>query len=101
MKTRSIDHAPTQRLLPVRSPDELAFLVKESEILTGRRGREFVVAGADRLAYRVHADAAGFHIARVDAASAQALLATAPELAAHTLGQAMAGGQLFTEPLGH
>lgn len=100
MNTRSIHEPPVQRLLPVRSPDELAFLVKESEVVTGRRGRKFVVAGADRLAYRIHADTAGFHIARVGAAAARASLATAPGLAAHPLGQAMAGGQLFTEPLG-
>ena len=54
----SIRALPMQRLLPVRSLDEFEHLVKESEVLTGAPGRTFVVAGADRPAYQVHADVA-------------------------------------------
>ena len=74
----SIRALPMQRLLPVRSLDELEHLVKESEVLTGAPGRTFVVAGADRPAYQVHADVAGFQIARLDGAMACGLLYTEP-----------------------
>jgi len=38
------------RLLSVQAPEDIEYLVKESEVLTGRSGRTFVIAGADRLA---------------------------------------------------
>jgi hypothetical protein len=98
-QTSSIRDLPMQHLLPVRSVDELELLVKESEILTGNAGRAFVVAGADRPAYQVHADIAGFLIARLDGTVQHQILATAPELASHALGNAMACGLLYTEPL--
>lgn len=99
VQTTSIRELPMQHLLPVRSLDELEFFVKESEILTGNAGRAFVVAGADRPAYQVQADIAGFHIARLDSAVQHQMLATAPELAGHAIGNALACGLLYTEPL--
>lgn len=50
-KSSSIRDLPLQRLLPVRSIADLAYLVKESEIVTGTPGREFVIVVADRPAY--------------------------------------------------
>ena len=95
----SIRALPMQRLLlaldEARPPDG----VKESEVLTGAPGRTFVVAGADRPAYQVHADVAGFQIARLDGAMPHEVLATARELASHPIGSAMACGLLYTEPL--
>lgn len=99
VQTRSIRELPMQRLLPVRSVDELELLVKESEILTGNAGRAFVVAGADRPAYLVRADIAGFDIARLDSPVQHQTLATGQELASHAIGNAMACGLLYTEPL--
>jgi len=40
------------RLLSVQAPEDIEYLVKESEVLTGRSGRTFVIAGADRSALR-------------------------------------------------
>ena len=96
-QTRIAHDAPS--LLTVQAPEDIEFLVKESEVLTGAPGRTFVVAGADRPAYQVHADAAGFQIARLDGAVPRQWLATAPELASHAIGHAMACGLLYTEPL--
>lgn len=98
-QTLSIRALPMQHLLPVRSVGEFEHLVKESEVLTGNAGRTFVVAGADRRAYQVHADVAGFQIERLGGAVPHQVLATAPELASHPIGNAMACGLLFTEPL--
>jgi hypothetical protein len=95
----SLRTAGMQHLLPVRSVGEFEHLVKESEVLTGNAGRTFVVAGVDRPAYQVHADAAGFQIARLDGAVPHQWLATAPELASHPIGHALACGLLYTEPL--
>ena len=48
-------HTPRQSapLLAVTAPEDIEFLVKESEVLTGQPGRIFVIAGAERLSYRV------------------------------------------------
>ena len=40
---------PSEALLPVRALDDIEYLVKESEVVTGQAGRAFVIAGADRL----------------------------------------------------
>ncbi len=50
---RTSGHAPNASAwLPVQALSDIEFLVKESEVLTGRAGRCFLVAGADRLTYR-------------------------------------------------
>ena len=99
----SIRALPMQQLLPVRSLDELEHFVKESEVLTGRAGRTFVIAGADWLAYRVHWHPIGLKVERLDAEgrvlSAQHLLPR--EFLGHSLIEALAAGQLFTPPVRH
>ena len=89
------------KLVPVRTLNDLDWLVKENEIMTGESGREFVVAGADRPAYRVKFDLAGYQIQRVDdeKQTAMPLHATAPELIRHALGNALASGLLYTAAL--
>jgi len=96
IRTTALKH-----LVPVRTLDDLDWLLKESEILTGARGREFVVAGADRPAYLVQIDHAGYEILRIDQdeACAAPLRATAPDLVHHTLGNALACGLLYTTAL--
>ena len=92
-------------LLTVQAPEDIEFLVKESEILTGRAGRTFVIAGADWLAYRVHWHPIGLKVERLDAEgrvlsgvhSTQHLLPR--ELLGHSLMEALAAGQLFTPPI--
>jgi hypothetical protein len=97
----AIRSAPLRGLLPVRSLNDLNWFVKESEIITGNPGREFVVAGADRPTFRIHLDHVGYQIARVDCGeqAAAPVSATAPELVQHVLGDALARGQLFTTAL--
>ena len=45
------DQAPitsgSPSLLTVQAAEDIEFLVKESEVLTGQAGRTFVIAGAD------------------------------------------------------
>ena len=88
-------------LLTVQAPKDIEFLVKESEVLTGRAGRTFVIAGADWLAYRVHWHPIGLKVERLDAEgrvlSAQHLLPR--EFFGHSLMEALAAGQLFTPPI--
>lgn len=84
--------------MSVRAPDDIEFLVKESEILTGQPGRLFVIAGADRLPYRVQWHSMGFKVDRLDAqgqalSSQQVLHWEFPD---HSLVQALRAGQLFT-----
>ena len=89
---------PSEALLPVRALDDIEYLVKESEVVTGQAGRAFVIAGADRLIYRVHWHPLGFKVERLDA-QAQALdcrYLLPWEFEQHSLAQALACGQLFT-----
>ena len=90
-------------LLSVQAPEDIEFLIKESEVLTGQAGRRFVIAGADRLAYRVLWCPIGLKVERLDAEgrvlSTQHLLPR--EFLRHSLIEAQAVGQLFTPPVGH
>ena len=92
----------TPSLLTVQAPEDIEFLVKESEVLTGRAGRTFVIAGADWLAYRVHWHPIGLKVERLDEEgrilSTQHLLPR--EFLGHSLIEALAVGQLFTPPVG-
>lgn len=85
-------------LLKVRAPEDIEFLVKESEVLTGKSGRTFVIAGADRLSYRVQWHPMGSKVERLDThgqpLSSQHLLPW--ELLDHSLVEALHAGQLFT-----
>ena len=91
------------RLLSVQAPEDIEYLVKESEVLTGRSGRTFVIAGADWLTYRVHWHPIGLKVERLDVEgrvlSTQHLLPR--EFLGHSLIAALAAGQLFTPPVGH
>lgn len=82
---------------PVGRLEDLEFLVKESEVLTGRSGRRFVIASADRLYYQVHWRSPALIVERVDqggrACDRQFLLPW--EFEHHPLGQAMDSQQLF------
>lgn len=88
-------------LLTVQALGDIEYLVKESEVLTGQAGRSFVIAGADRLSYRVHWHPLGFKVERLgesgDVLNCQHLLLW--EFAQHSLAQALACGQLFTAPV--
>lgn len=88
-------------LLTVQAPEDIEFLVKESEVLTGLAGRTFVIAGADRLAYRVYWHPIGLKVERLDVASQ--VLSTRHllpiEFLRHSLMEALAVGQLFTPPV--
>lgn len=98
-------------LLTVQAREDIEYLVKESEVLTGRSGRTFVIAGADRLVYRVHwrpltrsgGHAAGPVVERLGAdgriLSRQHLQLW--EFLEHSLVEAQAAGQLFTPPVRH
>ena len=93
-------------LLSVQAPEDIEILVKESEVLTGRAGRAFVISGADWLLYRVHwhprEHPSGVKVERLDARgrvqSTQHLQVW--EFLEHSLLEAQAAGQLFTPLVG-
>lgn len=88
-------------LVRVRNRDDLDWYVKESELITGKHGREFVVAGADRPAFRVHLDEGGYEIVRVDEPNGPGVRtrATRRELSRHAVGDAMLCGLLYATVL--
>jgi len=88
-------------LFVVRCIDDIEYLVKESEILSGLPGRSFVIAGADRLIYRLHWHPLGFKVQRLDVNGevlhTQTLLTC--EFLDHSLFDALQAGQLFAAPV--
>lgn len=86
------------KMFPVQAPEEIEYLVKESEIVTGKPGRTFVIASADRLFYRIQWHPIGYQVQRLNTAGTTVCtLNMAPgEFQLHGLGEAMRVGQLFT-----
>jgi hypothetical protein len=103
MHTHAHRPAADPPLVAVSSPGDIEFLVKESEVLTGLPGRTFVIAGADRLIYRVQWHSMGFRVERLDAQGrvlcSQHLLRW--EFIDHSLVDALHAGQLFTPSVRH
>jgi hypothetical protein len=91
----------TAPMVAVRAPEDIEYLVKESEVLTGLPGRLFVIAGADRLSYRLQWHPLGFKVQRLDSRAqvidTQHLLTF--EFIDHSLLEALHAGQLFTPPV--
>jgi hypothetical protein len=89
-----------RHLVSVPTIDELEWLVKESELVTGSAGRDFVIAGAERLAFHVRLQCDGFQICRNDLRTdALPFWTAAPDLRSHTLGHAIACGLVYTNAL--
>ena len=98
MQTHVSIHTNDIPLLTVQAPEDIEFLVKESEVLTGQAGRIFVIDSADRLTYRVQWHPMGFKVERLDdrgqACSSRHLLPR--EFLDHSVVAALRAGQLFT-----
>ena len=98
MFTAIENHRTRDALLPVQAAADIEYLVKESEVVTGQPGREFVIAGADRLVYRIQWHPIGCKVQRLDdvgnAVSTDYMLHG--EFHAHVLSEALRAGQLFT-----
>ena len=90
-------------LLRVSGTADIEYLVKESEVLTGRPGRQFVIAGADRLVYRIYWHPIGCKVQRLN--EAERVISTHfvlhMELQGHSLGAAVRAGQLYTPAMCH
>ena len=101
MQFRSHEVPPTGGPLRVLPGEEIADLVKESEVRTGRPGRRFVIHGAERLAYRVLALPGGLEVTRIDERGRAFACAFVParSLEHHPLALAQRAGCLFTQPL--
>lgn len=96
------------RLLFVQAPEDIEYLVKESEVLTGRSGRVFVIASADWLIYRVHWQPHGPALHAndlvVERLGPQGQVLNRQQLQRwqlpeHSLVHAQLAGQLFTHPV--
>ncbi len=85
-------------LVAVREADDIASLVKEAEIVTGKPGRQFVVAGAARRVYRVAVASFVFEVTPLDDGNEPIFTdaVVIEDLGQHRLGEALQSGQLFT-----
>jgi hypothetical protein len=101
MRTHLAIRSRAVRLLAVRAAEDLEFLVKEREILTGRAGRIFVIAGADRLTYHLRWHSLGFQVERLheDGTRAHVQQLLRFEFLDHPLLEALHADQLFTTPI--
>jgi hypothetical protein len=89
--------------IAVRSVEDLAYLIKESEGTTGQLGREFVAALSDGQArYRIYTTGEGFKVRRADMGSENdaSFLLLPEELTLTPIGQAMSDGRLFCPSAG-
>jgi hypothetical protein len=87
--------------LRVKSDDEIAELVKESEVRTGKPGRAFVIRSADRLAYRVLHHPDGLEIALIHGGARACAPVFVPTgtFEQHPLAHAQRAGCLFMQAL--
>jgi len=90
-------------MVNVNACEDIEFLVKESEVITGRRGRKFVISGADQLVYLIQWSPDGYKVQRLDnKGNATSTLYVQPEeLGSHSLGEALRAGQLYTHQVHH
>ena len=91
-----------QTLVNVLAPEDIEFLIKESEVITGRPGRTFAVAGAGWQIFRLHWLQGVVKVDRLDTAGQVLSTERIPTRAfcGHRLIGALASGQLFTPPVG-
>ena len=102
MHQRINDRRPViSGLVQVGTPADIEYLVKESEVVTGNRGRKFVICGADRLAYRIAWCPHGYQVERLDESDkpTSTMYLLPAQFGAHGLGEAISRGQLFTPAL--
>lgn len=87
--------------IQVRDAGDLEALVKESEVVSGRPGRLFVIEGACREVYRIACEPYGYWVERIGEESNPACSGYLyPEqLGGHSLGNALREGRLFTRLL--
>ena len=102
MHERIDDRQPAiSGLVQVCTSADIEYLVKESEVVTGNRGRKFVICGADRLAYRIAWCPHGYQVERLDESDkpTSTMYLLPAQFGAHGLGEAISRGQLFTPAL--
>lgn len=83
----------------VSSVDDLDYLIKESELVLSRPGREFQASLNDTtLKYRVSRCGPGYEVTAIASEQCQGrpYFVSRGDLAISTLGQAMSHGRLFT-----
>ena len=90
-------------LLRVFAAEDIEYLVKESEVMTGQAGRHFVISGADRLFYRIYWHPIGCKVQRLDDAGdvINTHFVLHLEMPVHSLSEAIRFGQLYTPAVRH
>ena len=88
-------------VIQVRSAAEIEYLVKESEVITGKAGRFFFVQGDDEFVYHIELDPSGYKVEALAGEDKQnvALHVLPEHLDTHSLGEALRSGRLFTSSL--
>jgi hypothetical protein len=102
MHERIDDRRPAiSGLVQVCASADIEYLVKESEVVTGNRGRKFVICGADRVAYRIAWCPYGYQVERLDESDkpTSTMYLVPAQFGAHGLAEAICRGQLFTPAL--
>jgi hypothetical protein len=90
-------HAASRKALRTAAVTQIVDLIKESEVVTGKPGRLFVVCGDERLAFRVYWQNEAFKVDRLysgEVIGTQYLLADA--FTDHSIPEAFCAGTLIT-----
>jgi hypothetical protein len=98
MQLRTFIHGISVPMRPVYAPQEIEFLIKEYEVLTGHAGRIFVITSADWLIYRVQWHSMAIKVERLDELGQvlSTLHQQPAEFSDHNVIEALRAGQLFT-----
>lgn len=83
-------------MIAVRTHDDIGELIKEAEVITGKAGRRFVVAGGDRLAFVLSVGPFFFEVTDLTQEPPRAEVVMTEDFERHVLGAALNAGKLFT-----
>jgi hypothetical protein len=102
MLAKSTCKKSSKRMLRVQSAEDIEYLVKESEVVSGKPGRDFVISSADRLTYRIASASIGYQIQRLDASGNSTWTQDMQpgDILRHSFSDAICAGQLFTPSCG-
>lgn len=87
-----------ERYVQVQNAAHLDHLIKESEVLTGRKGRQFCLRWAHRRV-RIALELDGYEVCHLESSRARSIYVTRPMLSDCLLGFNLRYGILFTRVL--
>lgn len=85
------------RLIRVTAMEDLSYLVKEQELMSGQPGRNFFVGKRQVVVFSIHSQGSGFDVRKIGPNAAnEAQYFTDPQIEETAIGKALRNGTLYT-----